>query len=896
MRQPRQYPGALIYRALLRLLPGKLWRGYEEDMVDFYRQRREEVEPGRGRRLLFTLGVLIDHARHGPATWRGDANGPRGSSGKGPRGGEPVIHSVLQDTQFALRTLKRRPVFAGVAILTLGLGIGVATIMFSVVDWVLLRPLPFAQPDEIVSVWQVFPGFKEIANLRDSWDRGWVSHDQFRTWREDQKAFSAVAIHDRGTQPLTGMGHAEVLQVGRGSASLMQVLGVAPSAGRWFTPEEEGTEPRSAHAVVVVSDEFWRGRMAGRDEVLGQSLTLDGRQHTIIGVLPPAFRLRVLSWGRFDLGHRDVWVPAPKDGGYHWDAIGRLAPGVTRAQAKAEIEALLLSDVDPSERWFNVIWRSRAEDVGLEAPLTLLLAGTGLLLLIACGNVATLLLGEMQSRQHEIAARSALGAGRWRIARQLLTESLVLGALGSGVGTTIAVLGTPLMVRLGPSLPWMDKITVDLRVLGAGAALTIASAIVFGIPPAYFATRRGAAGQLRAQTRGAATSAGRMSRYVVGAEVALTTVLLITCALLGRSFVELLSVDPGFVPHNLAVIALRPTLAPDDDFGEYVAFLEQAAERLRQAEGVDHVAVASGVPFWDTNSSYVVTAGAALDDEASTSALSWYVADNFRSIMEIPLLAGRDISRAEVALGARVTLVSESLASQLWPHQSPLGQTLRYTESGLLTVVGVVGDIKHQALGYQTEAAFYLPFFDGTEWSGTTNLVVRTRTAAADSLNDLKAAVWEVDPDALIAEARTLESLIADTAFSDRYRTLLTALFAASATVLATIGLFGVTARAVAHRRSEMGIRMALGARGSTLTRNVLFGSLRVALAGIASGLLLALWAGYLIRDFLFDIAPSDPLTYIAVPAGLALICVAAGYLPARRAASVDPMQTLRSE
>jgi predicted permease len=569
---------------------------------------------------------------------------------------------------------------------------------------------------------------------------------------------------------------------------------------------------------------------------------------------------------------------------------------VTAAQAKAELEALLLSDIDPSQRWFNVIARARAEKVDLETPLMLLLAGTGLLLLIACGNVSTLLLGEMQTRRHELAIRCALGASRSRLARHLLTESLILGALGSCVGTIFAMVGTPLLVRFGPAIPHMDQISVDLRVLAAGVALAIASAVVFGVPSAYVVTREGASIHLRARALGFSKKASRLSACVVGAEVALTTVILISSVLLGRSFSEMMAVKPGFVPESLAVIAVEPPPLNEEELDRYLSFLEQTSDRLSQIEGVSEVATSSGVPFLQTNSSYVVTPGDAQEDAPSISALSWYVSADFRRVMGIPLLAGRDLTPAEVSQGAPLTLVSESLARELWPDRSPLGKTLRYTESDVLTVVGVVGDIKHKALGYQTEAAFHLPVFDGNGWRLPSNFVVRTRAGAAARLDGLKEAVWDQDPDALIREATTMESLISRSAYPDRYRTLLTAIFATFATFLAAIGLFGVTARSVAQRNSDMAIRMALGARGSTLIRDVLRGGLRVALAGIATGLLLSLWAGYLIRDFLFDVAPGDPLTYLGVAGGLILTSILASYLPARRAASVDPIETLRSE
>jgi predicted permease len=748
----------------------------------------------------------------------------------------------------------------------------------------------------------VFPRWKEIANLRESWDKGWLSHEQFELWRENTTLFSAVAIHSPGGAVLTGAGRPRYIERGRGSASLLSVLGVSPAQGRWFTQEEEGIDQRSPHPVVVLSHEFWVNSLGGDQDAIGRFLMLSEVNHTVIGILPPGFRVRGLTTmgDEVDIGQRDIWTPAPKDGGYHWEALGRLAPGVSIEQATAEMQSILLADVDPASRYFHLLSRRQAENHGLTTPLTLLLCATGVLLIIACGNVATLLLGEIQNRRAEIAARMALGAGRGRIIRQLLTESFILSALGSGLGIALAWAGTPAIVSLGPSIPWMDQMGVDMRVMGVAIAMGTVSALAFGALPAYVALRD--SGSIRHQMGVRGGSRGsRLSSVVVGAEVALTSVLLVSAVLLAGSLLRLLEVDPGFRPERLATISIRPP-DPDGPEGPEAArsFTQDVVDELSKTAGVVEATFSRSVPFVAPPGSFIAQSedapgrAGSWSNTGGASALGWWVAPSFTAVMGMYLLAGRGLTDADIAEEARTALVSESLAGILWPGESPLGARFRYSESeDPLTVVGVVRDIKHKGLGYQVEPSFYLA--EGSDL-GPGLFVVRTSGDPAHLLEELKSAVWAVDPDILIGQAGTLDSYMSDAVSDDRYRALLAAAMACAAALLAAIGVFGVTARAVAQRRQEFGVRMALGAADGRLIGEVVRWSLLPGVVGAGVGLLAAFWASRLIAGFLFGIEPTDPASFAGVTAGVLLTCLLASYFPARRIAQVDPVEVLREE
>jgi putative ABC transport system permease protein len=800
------------------------------------------------------------------------------------------LGSWMQDIRFALRTFVRRPLFTAIATLTLALGIGGSTAMFSVVDRVLLRPLPYREPDRIVSIRQIMERWKDIANLRESWDRAWLHPDQFTMLRDEATTFSAVAVHNKSEGTLRGHAAPELLSVGRGSSGLLDVLGVRPARGRWFTREEEGG-PDGPAPVVVLSDEFRRTHFPENQEILGASLQLGNHAHTVIGVLPPDFHLREFNWGQLEDGRRDVWIPGGHLCCYQWEAIGRLAPGVTVEQAEAELRRLL-PDADPTRRRFVVLPRDRVEAEGLAAPLTLLLGATGLLLLIACGNVATLLLGELTGREREIAARAALGAGRARITRQLLTEGAVLGAMGSLAGMWLANSLTPVLVRLGPTLPRLDEVGVDARVLAAGVVIGSASVLCFGLLPALIATGDSLASRLRGSGRGAHARTSRLSAFVVAFELALTTILLVSGGLLARSFAHLMETDPGIDPTGLVALKIRP-LMPETEEG-WQQLLRRGREirtALESVAGVSQVTVSSDLPFISKPTS---TTTYLTDGTRGASALYWRVAPDYHATMGIRLLSGRFLTEADAQAKSPVAVVSESLARANWPDRSPVGEHFEYYDGRpLAVVVGVVADVKHETLAYRTEPVFYMPLVGEQPPMA---FAVRTSRQSGAAMSDLRQTVLAVDPGALIKVLSPYERLVARSAAVERFRMMLTTGFALVATILAGIGVLGITARAVAGQRRELGIRMALGARQRLLVWDLVRRHLRLGACGVTLGLLLAVWGSRLIASFLFGVAPEDPMTFTAVAAGVLTLSLVTTYLPARRIAALDPATVLRSE
>ncbi len=635
--------------------------------------------------------------------------------------------------------------------------------------------------------------------------------------------------------------------------------------------------------------------------MLGKTLVLDGISYTVVGVLPRGFRLRWLTGGPLLEGHlnsKDIWVPF----GQLWDCIGcgsnmyqvvgRLLPGITIDQARAETYAILTRDTTYKEMDVRLIPRDEDEVRGLSSPLTLLLGATGLLLLIACGNIATLSLGEMHGRRQEVATRCALGAGGSRIVRQLLTESMVLGLLGSVVGALIAFAGTRALVLLAPPIPRIDEVVVNLRVLAFATLLGMLTGLAFGTVASIVSTRSSISETLRS---GGRTGSGRGRRFgstVVALEIALTVVLLVTAGLLARSLSRLLEVDPGFETENLATIrlSLPDTSYPTDE--ERSRFFLEVLGRLEAIPNVRAVTASNGLPFPGRTASWGVAVEGS-DSEMRPSAKLFHVAAGYHEMMEIPLLAGRTFNSADGPDAPSVAVVSESLARLLWSDESSIGARLWYPWE-TVTVVGIVADVHRETLDTDPEPTFYVPFVQFSR--GEVSFAARTKADPNQAIPLIREAVWSVDENIAITEADNMASLIARSTSEEQYRTLLMMVFGVMAAMLAAVGIFGVTARAVTHRTREFGIRMALGARDTGLVRMVLRAGLFTGTVGTLLGLLGATWTSSLVHRFLFGVKPSDPFTYGAVALLLVVVCLFASYLPARRIASVNPVEVLRSE
>jgi len=901
------------YRFLLRGYSRKfrIEAGAELESVfsDSYREARKR---GRLYVLLLWIRTLLDllvsvsaeklerlHRRSGAARKR-QRKWRRFSPGS-------FVETTAHDVRFALRTLRRRPLFAAVAVVTLGLGIGAATAMFSVVDGVLVKPLPYNEPSQLVSIWWRKPWLETVPGVDGKlWDRTRFTYPQYRDLLDGSTRLAGFAAYRAGTldvATLTGSGEPVEISAGAATASLLPLLGVRPELGRWFLPGEEASRAGDdGAAVAVVSYELWQGRFGGLREMLGSTVTMNGRAFTVVGILSPGFRVHWLSAsfaGERESARRDVWFPIGAPGwrahpqASSWEVIGRLEPGVTAEQARAELHAIM-SGADSRPRSpdseVRVVPRTDEETFGLTSPLVLLFGATGLLLLVACGNIATLSMAEIFSRQHEMTTRSALGAGKTRMMRLLLTESLVLAALGSAVGFGLAFAGTELLVALAPPFPRIDTVGVDLRILGFAALLGTATAFLFGTIPSVFAAR-----SFSTLRSGSHMSFGRrrFTVNVIALEIAMTAMLLVAGGLLTRSVTRLMEVDPGFDTSNLATIEVVLPGGRYPTRAKRVAFFGEALDELKSIPGVGTVTGVSRLPFPGIDSDgYSLRP---VGSEEYFSSVAYEVGPRYLETLGVSLYAGRYLAESDGPEAPLVMVINETMARRYWPDESPLGARLAWGGSDEpLTVVGIVGDVKRQLLTADVEPSFYMPYSQKSD--DHICFVARTRVEPGDVLLRMRDAVWSVDPELAVRNANTVEEFVAQSAEKERYGTLLAGAFVIVATLLAAAGVFGVTARSVASRAREMGIRMALGARENRLVGTTVKGILYICLVGTVVGLVGALVSSRLLARFLFGITPSDPLTYAVVAAIVVVVCLIASHAPARRIAKVNPVEVLRAE
>ena len=814
------------------------------------------------------------------------------------RKGDGFMGSIKQDLEFAVRTLKRRWTFSAVAVVTLGLGIGSATAMFSVVDGVLMESVPFSDPGQLVNVWLTSEGAKGAPGLVGrTWDRLPFSLPEYRALRESTTAFESVAVHNAVETTLTGQGPADRLSLGIGSASFLTVLGVQPYRGRWFLPDEEGDGTVQPAQVVVVSYETWRERLGFDPGVLGQTLDLDGVPHTVIGVLPPGFRFRHLGmhWlGEDTEGFRDVWVPIGGQhlgNGHNLEGVARLMPGLDPRMA--EMETLRIVGTVGYDGVVRVVPRASDENYGVASPLLLLLAATGILLLIGCANVATLALGELQGREAELSTRTALGAARGRVFRQLLTESLVLGSAGTVMGVLLAIVGTKALVAVAPPLPRLEAVEVDSMVLAFAVFAGLLASVLFGTLPAFLSAKKSGAGMAATNRTSSARRSG-FERWLVSAEIALTVVLLITGGLLGRSFQRLLGVDPGFDPQGLATVSVYLPSETFETSADLPPVYDELMAAIQDLPGVTHATAISRLPFPGlTNTSSLRFLGRDGDGDFTIHAQQLYALPNYHETMGIPLVEGEVLVEGWATDGTPEVLLSENIAREYWPEGSAVGTTFRHWgRDG--QVVGVVGSVKRNALGAASDPAWYASLKDRP--NRAVSLVARTLGDPQVLAQDMRETVRFLYPDVPVRQVSTLPDLIFDSAAQERYRTFLMSVFGVLATFLAAVGIVGVTTRSIARRMKELGIRLCLGAAEKGLLKRVVGDGLIMGLFGTVGGLLFALATGRLLARFLFGISPFDLTTYGVAAGFLLLVVGAASYFPARRIAKLDPARVLRAE
>lgn len=811
--------------------------------------------------------------------------------------GLPFLDTLIQDVRYGLRTLRKSPGFTTIAVLTLALGIGANTAIFSVIHAVLLRPLPYDHPERIVLLWESNPaaGFNQFA----------VSPPNYSDWRKEAKSFEQMASVARGRFNYSGGAEPEQLNGARVAAPFFSVFGVQPALGRTFLAEDD--VEGKAH-VVVLGHGLWTRRFGADRNIVGKALMLDGQPYIVIGVMPEGFQTPRQA---------ELWLPSefmPRDlgpgarGAHYLAVMGRLKPEVRMEQAQAEMtgiaKRLQEQYPDMNKGWTSLIISINEATVGnIRATLTVLFGAVGFLLLIACANVANLLLARATARQREIAIRTSLGAGRWRIARQLLTESVLLSTMGSALGLLLAEWGVRALRTLPPSnLPRAAGIQLDLTVMGFTAVLAFATGLLFGLVPALQGLRSAPAKTLKEGGRTSSAGGHGMRSSLVVLETTLALVLLIGSGLLLKSFLRLQNVDPGYQSKNLLTGSVSLPRSKYASEAQQTQFFDQLLSRLQIMKGVQAVGAASSNPLEGQGYNFVFVTKelASLAPTEQPSAGFYSVSSDYFQTLGIPLLAGRYFRRQDNAGGPHVAIISQSVAKQFFRERNPIGQLIDIGNSGpekgqiWREIVGVVGDVKDEGLAGNGSMALYEPY-PQKPWSGMT-VFLRTGGDPSQVAGALRSQVLALDKDQPVAAIATGDELMANAVAQPQLRTLLLAVFAGVALVLAGFGVYGVMSNAVAQRTHEIGVRMALGAQRGAMLRLVVGHGVRLTLIGVVFGTGGALLLTRLMKGFLFQVTPTDPETFAAVAIFLAAVAFLASYIPARRAMRVDPVVALRYE
>ena len=799
---------------------------------------------------------------------------------------------TFQDVRFALRLLVNRPGFTAVAILTLALGIGASTSIFSVVEAVLLRPLPFPQPDRLVQV-SIRGGQGETFPLPDT---------DVVAWREQNEAFSSLAVYDAGQGvALTGDGYAERIVVRNVTDRFFATLGVTPLLGRTLV---DGEDKPGAPKTIVLSAAFWQRHFHGDSRVIGRSVLLDGVNHTVVGVMPSSFAFRDADLD----GWRVLTMQMPpRRGPFYTFGIARLKPDTTVERARANLAAV----ADSVKRrypgpnlWSYSIVPLQEEMVGdVRRTLYLLLGAVGFLLLIATANVANLLLARAGSRTREIAVRAAIGAGRARIVAQLVTESVVLGVLSGLAGLAIAFWGTRALLAIAPvGIPRLGEVGLNGTVFAFAVGIAFLCGVLFGLAPALRAAGRPLVEGLKEGGRsGVSVSQRRMQRALVVCEIALALVLSVGAGLMIRSMAALTSVSPGFAPTELVTFRLSLPERRYDTPQKITAMYDALRARLEADPAIRSVGSSTSLPpDLEAMTDSFVAEGQQIPPNQSAPGASFVFADeNYFKTLGVPLLTGRFFDEHDVPGGPLVTIVNETLARRYFPDGNAVGKRLKQggaerPNNPWMEVVGVVGDIKYSGLDAPPEPAYYLA--DRQQPLTRRFVMVRTAADPRSALNAIRSAVSALDRDLPVSRLYTLDQLMNESVAAPRFRTTLVTLFAILGLVLAAVGIYGVMAYTVSERTRELSVRVALGATRREVLRMVMAEAAALAAAGVVLGIAGAAATTRLMAALLFGVTPTDPSTFASIAAILMTIALAGSYVPARRATRVDPMATLRSE
>jgi len=813
------------------------------------------------------------------------------------------LKNLIQDLRYSVRMLAKSPMFTAIAVLTLALGIGGNTAIFSVVNAILLRPLPFQKPEELVILSEKTAQFNEMS----------VAYQNYEDWRAQNHSFVEMAAFRGESFNLSGSGSAEHVRARQASAGLLTMLGVRPLLGRDFLPEED--RPGAA-PVVILGYGLWQTKFGGDRQIVGKSIVLTNQSFTVVGVLPEHFWFYNKPDVVVPIGNsKALWRTNRelRSGTY---AIARLRPGVTVASAQADMApiATRLAEAYPKANGAHAInVKPMMQDVvgDVRGSLYLLLGAVGFVLLIACVNVANLLLVRAASRQKEIAVRVAMGASRWRMTRQLLTESVCLATTGGMLGLLLAYWGTDGLVKAVPgSLPRAEVVSMDWRVLAFTFGVSFLTGVLFGLAPALRAAKTDVQGTLKDQTRGTTSGHHRLQGALVIAELGLALVLLVCAGLTIRSVALLKNVNPGFQAKNALTFNVSISSVSYATPAKVRAYYHEVLRRIEALPGVQAASVSTDLPMRDDSEIFFyVTDRPKPSQEQLPWAMFYLVSPGYKDAMGLQLIKGRFLTAQDNETAPRAVVIDDAMARGLFPNEDPIGKSVIIPFAQLdqpREIVGIVNHVKHAGLAQDATSTikyqFYMPFdqipdaFYGEVSHGSLSLIVRTAAGAGALGTSVMETVRELDKDQPVFGLEPMGQLIEESVASQRFATMLLGIFAGIALILGSVGIYGVMAYLVTERTHEMGIRMALGATTNNVMGLVLKYGMRLAIAGLGLGLLAAIGLTRLLSSILFEVSPTDPVTFAVV--GLLLVGVAmlACYIPARRATRVDPMVALRYE
>jgi putative ABC transport system permease protein len=807
---------------------------------------------------------------------------------------------LLQDLKYGVRMLARAPGFTIVAVLTLALGIGANTAIFSVINATLLARLPYRQPDRIVMVWEHHGsrGFQHNS----------VSPGNFLHWRDANTVFDQMAAFVDVRANLTGSGEPEQIPGQAVTPGLFPLLGANAQLGRTFVAEEGNP---GNDGVVLLSHGLWQRRFGAAPDIVGKTIMLGGKSAVVVGVMPDGFQL-LIRQNSLTGERAQFWSPLtfkPEDRipiGRYLTVVARLKPDVTLAQAQSQMDSIS-EDLEKQFPEMDTGWNTQL--VGLHdqffgsvrPALLVLLGAVGFVLLIACANVANLLLGRSARRRRELAIRFTMGASRTRIARQLLTETMVLAVAGGSAGALLAFWGTDMLLSISPKgLIDAHMVQIDFRILAFVTALTILTGLCFGLLPALLAARMSPGDSLKEGERstGASVRGTQLRSIFVAGEIALALVLLVGSGVLVKSFLRLLAVPPGFDSHSLLTFKVDLPSGRYSKDPEVITFFEELLERLKALPGVESASACSSLPFTGLGSgtTFTIEGRAASPGDELNAEVRVIEPDYFRTL-RIPLQRGRLFTEREDAQASHVVIVSDALVRRYFPNQNPLGKKITIDmkdENVPSEIVGVIGDVKHYGLDSTSPPTVYWPHPELAYNSMT--LVVRSKADPVQLAGSVRAIVQSIDPDLPISEVRTMEQWMSDSVAQTRFNTLLLGIFSAVALLLAVIGIYGVMSAAISERTHEFGVRMALGAMPRDIWRQALVAGGIITLVGLSAGLVVSFILARLLASLLFEVRPGDPATLAFVTVMLASAALIACYVPARRAMRVDPMVALRYE